>query len=144
MLSFADRAIAVLLVVVHAGLLVWAMTGFAKMAWATPPWPRVSNPLFSDAMLLLQWCVVAAAALTFLIGYACRWSRLRAAMAAWYVVMAAICAWQTFFILEHSSRFVQMALEYAEYVAIAIYLHVSPHIRSRLKRSPSAVAARPA
>jgi hypothetical protein len=144
MLRIADRAIAVLLVIVHAGLLAWAVTGFAEMVWATPPWPRISNPLFSDAMLLLQWSVVAAAALTFLVGYVRRWVHLQAAMVAWYAVMAAICAWQTLFILEHSSRFTQMALEYAEYVAIAIYLYVSPHIRSRLKRAPSAVSTRSA
>lgn len=140
MLGFADRVLALVLLVVHAGLLVWALAGFAEMAWANPPWPPVSNPLFSDATLLLQWCVVAGAALTFLGGYAGRWPRLPAAMVAWYVVMAAVCAWQTFFILEHPSRFALMALEYAEYVAIAIYLHLSPHIRGRLIRSPAALS----
>jgi hypothetical protein len=103
---------------------------------------RRANPGAASgrAMLLLQWCVVAAAALTFLVGCAERWPRLPAAMVAWYVVMAAVCAWQTFFILEHPSRFAQMALEYAEYVAIAIYLHLSPHIRGRLSRSPAALS----
>jgi hypothetical protein len=128
----ADRSLAVVLVVVHAGLLAWALIGFAEMAWANPPWPRVSNPLFSNAMLFLQWTVVAGAASTFSIGYARRWQRLPAAMVAWYAVMAAICAWQTFFILEHPSRFILMALEYAEYGVIATYLHLSPYMRARL------------
>jgi hypothetical protein len=133
MLGVADRAVAVVLVVVHAGLLAWALTGFAEMVLATPPWQPISNPLFSTAMLLLQWSVVAAAALTFLVGYARRWPLLPAAMAAWYAVMAAICAWQTFFVLEHALRFVQMALEYAEYIAITIYLRASPYFQGRLK-----------
>lgn len=136
MLRIADRAIAVVLVVVHAGLLGWALAGFAEMAWTDPPWPRISNPLFSDAMLFLQWFLVAGAASTFLVGYAGRWPRLPAAMVTWYALMAALCAWQTFFILEHPSRFAQMALEYAEYVTIAIYLHLSPHVRGRLVRTP--------
>jgi hypothetical protein len=134
---FADRAIAVVLVVVHIGLLVWALVGFIEMVWANPPWPRVSNPLFSSLMLLLQWFLVAGAALTFLVGYVGRWPRLPAAMMAWYVVMGAVCAWQTFFILQHPSRFAQMALEYAEYLTIAIYLQLSPHIRGRLATSPA-------
>lgn len=134
MFGVADRAVAVVLVVVHAGLLVWALAGVAEMAWASPPWPRVGNPLFSDAMLLLQWGVVAAAAATFLLGHAGRWWRLPAAMAAWYVVMAAVCAWQTLFILEHPSRFALMTLEYAAYVAIALYLHRSPYIHGRLRQ----------
>lgn len=129
---FADRAIAALLVVVHAGLLAWALVGFAELAWPLPPWPRLSNPLFSGAMLLLQWTVVAAAAVTYLAGYASRWAGLRRAMVGWYVVMAAICAWQTFFILEHSARFAQMALEYFEYAVITLYLYRSQHIRERL------------
>lgn len=129
--GFADRSVAAVLFAVHVGLLVWAAAGFAEMAWTDQPWPRVSNPLFSEAMLFLQWSVVAGAAATFCIGYARRWAGLPGAMTAWYAVMAAICAWQTFLILEHSARFVLMALEYAAYVAIALYLHLSPHMRGR-------------
>lgn len=131
MLRLADRAFAVLLVVVHAGLLVWALVGFIEMIWANLPWGRISNPLFSTGMLLLQWSLVTGASVTFLVGYARRWPRLPAAMVAWYVAMAAVCAWQTFLILEHPSRFAQMALEYAEYATVAIYLHLSPYIQSR-------------
>ena len=132
MFRFADRAIAIVLLVVHAGLLVWALVGFIEMVWANPPWPRVSNPLFSNTMLFLQWFLVTGAALTFLVGYSGRWPRLPAAMVAWYVAMGTVCAWQTFFILQHPSRFALMALEYAEYLTIALYLHLSPHIRARL------------
>ncbi len=131
-----DRLFAVVLVVVHVILLAWATAGFVEMVWAAPPWPRVSNPLFSDAMLFLQWFVVAGASLTFLSGYSGRWPRLPSAMVGWYVVMALICAWQTFFILQHSGRFIAMAAEYAAYLAIAVYLHMSMEIRGRLRSVP--------
>ncbi len=127
-----DRLIAALLVVVHAGLLAWAAAGFAELAFAVTPWPRLSNPLFSTGMLVLQWSVVAAAAATYLAGYVLSWPRLREAMAGWYAVMAAICAWQTFFILEHETRFLAMALEYAEYLAILAWLWLSPHAAARV------------
>lgn len=135
MLRLADHAFAVMPVIVHCGLLVWALTGFIEMIWAIPPWPRVSNPLFSNGMLLLEWSLVAGASATFLAGYAKRWTRLPTAMIAWYAMMAAVCAWQTFLILEHPSRFAEMALEYAEYLIIGLYLHVSPHIGGRLAES---------
>ena len=127
-----DRAALLFLLAVHAGLLCWALVGFAEMVLATPPWPRLSNPLFSPGMLFLQWVLVAGAALTFLLGLALRWPRLRGAMAAWYAAMAATCAWQTFFILEHDTRFLAMALEYAEYAAILLYLHHSSAVRARI------------
>lgn len=132
MLDRLDRAAIVFLLAVHAGLLGWAVIGFAEMVLAEPPWPRLSNPLFSPAMLFLQWFLVAGAALTLLLGYALRWPRLRGAMALWYAAMAATCAWQTFMILTHDTRFHAMALEYAEYVAILVYLHYSPIVRARL------------
>jgi hypothetical protein len=133
-----DRLIAALL----AGLLAWAAIGFAELAFAAVPWPRLSNPLFSTAMLVLQWSVVAAAAVTFLAGWFARWPRLRRAMAGWYALMAAICAWQTFFILEHDTRFVAMAVEYAEYLAILAWLWLSPHVAARIgpARVPATVA----
>ena len=135
-----DRLIAAFLVVVHTGLLAWAAAGFAELALARVPWPRLSNPLFSTGMLLLQWSVVSAAAATYLAGYLVRWPRLRAAMAGWYAVMAGICAYQTFFILVHDTRFLAMAVEYAEYLAILVWLWLSPHVARRIgpARAPAA------
>ncbi len=141
MLGLADRSVALLLVLVHAGLLVWALAGLAEMVWTSPPWPRLGNPLFSDALLLLQWGVVTGAATTFLVGYARRWPRLPRAMVAWYLVMGGVCAWQTFFILENRSRYALMALEYVEYLVISIYLHRSAYMRSRHHRRRRAPAS---
>ncbi|MCV0397460.1 MAG: hypothetical protein K5872_16555 [Rhizobiaceae bacterium] len=132
----ADRLVAGLLVLTHAVLLAWAAAGLVEMAWIDTPWPPISNPLFSNAMLLLQWLVVAGAALTFLFGFARRWPRLREVMTGWYLVMAAICAWQTFFTLESEWRFAAMALEYAAYAGIILYLHRSTYMRERLSGTP--------
>lgn len=129
----ADRFIGKALVVVHLVLLAWAIIGFAEMLLSAVPWPAISNPLFSSAMLLLQWVVVSAAAATFLLGYFRRWPRLPRAMVAWYVVMAVICAYQNFTILQHPTRFIEMTLEYAAYVAIGFYLFLSPTMRECLQ-----------
>jgi hypothetical protein len=127
-----DRGVAVLLLGVHAGLGVWAAVGFAELARPDVPWTRVSNPLFTDRMLLLQWSLIATAAAVFLVGYAGRWRGLPAAMLIVYGAMALVCAYQTFAILESPSRFRAMAVEYLEYAVILLYLFSSPHVRSRL------------
>ena len=127
-----DRAVILVLLAVHAGLVFWALIGFLEMVLADPPWPRLSNPLITPAMLFLQWFLIAGAALTFLTGYARRWRRLRETMTGWYAAMAITCAWQTFFILQHDTRFVAIAIEYAEYAAILVYLRYSPAIRARI------------
>lgn len=129
------RAILILLLVVHGGLLAWAAIGSAELLLPGVPWPRLSNPLFSPAMLALQWTLVAGAASTFLLGWARAWHSLREAMACWYAAMAATCAWQTFLILEHPERFLQMAIEYAEYAAILAWLWLSPLVARRIDRA---------
>lgn len=121
-----DRAVLALLVAVHAGLLFWALAGLAELLLPGVPWPAISNPLFGNAMLAWQWLLVAGAALTFLAGAARGWPGLPMAMAGWYAVMAATCAWQTFFILEHAGRFRAMALEYVAYAMILAWLFLRP------------------
>ena len=67
------RTIAMLLIAVHTGLGLWAVVGFSELLFAEVPWTRLSNPLFSPAMLLLQWTLIATAAATFIGGYVRRW-----------------------------------------------------------------------
>jgi hypothetical protein len=43
--------------------------------------------------------------------------------------MALVCAYQTFFILTNATRFRAMAIEYAEYAAILLFLFASDHMR---------------
>ncbi len=130
--AWLDRLIAVFLFVVHSGLLVWALIGLAELFVPAVRWAPISNPLFSPGTLLLQWTLVAGAALTFLFGWSMAWSPLRQTMACWYAAMALTCAWQTFFILENDSRFVAMAIEYAEYAAILAWLFLSPLVTRRI------------
>lgn len=116
--------------VAHAGLGLWAMVGFLELGLVEVPWQRVSNPLFSPAMLGLQWSLIALAAVVFIGGYSTRWPRTPVAMAYIYSAMAAVCAYQTFFILEHPGRFVAMAIEYFEYAVILVFLFGSRHART--------------
>lgn len=116
------RSITVLLVLVHVGLGVWAAAGLAELALPQVPWARISNPMFSRAMLLWQWALVATAATVFIAGTRRRSPRLPEAMLVVYGAMALTCAYQTFFILTNAGRFTAMAVEYLEYTAILVFL----------------------
>lgn len=125
------RGIAGILIVVHLGLAVWALVGFAERALPDVPWQRVSNPLFSPSMLLLQWSLISLAAIVFIAGYFRRWKRTPVAMLFIYGAMALVCAYQTFFILTSASRFRALAIEYVEYTVILAFLFFSTHMRRR-------------
>lgn len=124
------RIIGATLVLVHVGLGLWALVGFAELLLGEVPWTRISNPLFSGSMLLWQWALVLTAAVVFVLGYVTRWRRLFLAMSILYGAMAATCALQTFFILTHPTRFLAMAIEYAEYAAILCFLFFARERRS--------------
>lgn len=130
-LAGIERLVAALLVVVHVGLLGWALVGFAELIRSEVPWRRVSNPLFSTSMLLLQWSLICVAAGTYLVGFFARWPRTPEAMSVIYCAMALVCAYQTFFILTNPTRFRSMAIEYCEYAAILAFLFLSPYMRQR-------------
>jgi hypothetical protein len=118
-----------LLLAVHAFLAGWALVGFAEWFAATVPWPRVSNELFPRHVLLAQWGLILAAAVVFLGGYAVRWRHTPVALAAVYAAMAALCAVQTFDYMTDDFRFVAMALEYAAYTGILVFLFRSDVFR---------------
>jgi hypothetical protein len=130
----AAQALAWLLMAVHAGLGAWALVGFAELLLSEFPWARVSNPLFSRSMLLLQWTLIGTAAAVFIAGYLTRWKHTPPAMLLVYGAMAAVCAYQTFFILTSPSRFRAMAIEYLEYAVILAFLFFSTHMRLRFGR----------
>jgi hypothetical protein len=134
-----DRAAIVLLLVVHAGLFVWAIAGIVEMIFPGAIWAELSNPLFSPAVLAAQWAAILLGATTFLLGYLRRWRRLPEALAVCYAIMAGVCAYETFALLRHDSRFAEMALEYAAYVVIVAYLYLSPAVRRRI--APASILA---
>lgn len=136
-----DRAIGLFLLALHAGLLLWAAAGFVEFATAEVLVPGLANPLFSPAMLFAQWTAIGLAGAIFLAGWLLRWRRLPEAMIACYLAMAAICAVQTFTILQNPSRFVDIVLEYAAYIAISAWLLLSPALRRRLGRQPVSAPA---
>jgi hypothetical protein len=116
---------------VHVGLLAWAIAGLAELFLPAVPWRRISNPLFSPRMLLLQWSLVSLAAISFLAGYFLRWRHTAVLMTVFYGLMALVCAYQTFYILTAPTRFRAMASEYAEYALILAFLFLSPYMRAR-------------
>jgi hypothetical protein len=125
------RLIAGILIVIHTVLGGWALVGFAELLLSDVPWTRVSNPLFSRAMLLLQWVLIGTAAAIFLAGYFRRWKRTPLAMLFLYSAMAGVCAYQTFFILTSGTRFLAMAGEYVAYALILGFLFFSNRMRLR-------------
>jgi hypothetical protein len=130
------RSFATLLIIVHAGLAMWALVGLLELGLSSVPWPRISNLAFSPSMLALQWGLIATAASVFIAGYLRRWTLLPKAMLVIYGAMASVCAIQTFFILTNPSRFRAMAIEYAEYGVILLFLFYSDHMRERLGTAP--------
>lgn len=64
------------------------------------------------------------------------------AMLCVYAAMAAVCAYQTFFILTHPSRFRAMAIEYLEYALILAFLFFSPRMRRHFSRKSELPGAR--
>jgi hypothetical protein len=126
-----ERIVAGVLVAVHLGLLAWALVGFAELLLPGVPWKRLSNPLFSTAMLGLQWSLIAVASTTFVFGFIRQWRATPWVMAAVYGAMAAVCAYQTFFVLTDPMRFRAMAIEYVEYALILVFLFRSPYMRTR-------------
>jgi hypothetical protein len=136
--ALVERAVAGALIVIHAGLLAWACVGFAELLLPGVPWGRVSNPLFSTAMLATQWTLIALSSVTYLAGFFWRWSHTPSAMAVLYAAMALVCAYQTFFILTSPTRFRAMAIEYAEYAVILAFLFFSPFMRARFAQGTCA------
>ena len=125
------RTLAGILLVVHAGLGAWALVGFVELVLPNVPWSRVSNPLFSRSMLLLQWSLIALAAAVFITGFLSRFKHTPWAMLGIYSAMALVCAYQTFFILTNPTRFRAMAIEYIEYAVILMFLFFSSYMRAR-------------
>jgi hypothetical protein len=118
------------LVLVHIVLVVWCVLGLAEMLLPELPFPKVGNPLFPASIQLAQWLLVLAVASIFILGLAARWRHTPVAMAAGYALMAGLCAVETIGYLKHDLRYPAMALEYAAYIVILLFL-----FRSRTARS---------
>lgn len=142
MASFFPRLLPPLLVLLHAGLLLWALVGLAEWLSPTVPWPGVSNPLFPRWLLLVHWLVVLIASSLFLGGYALRWPRTPVAMVAAYGSMAIVCAIETMGFLTHPLRYLAMALEIAAYLLILVALYRMPVFVARFRRPPGPTFAR--
>jgi hypothetical protein len=131
------RIIAWLLLLVHAGLGVWALVGFVELATVQVPWPSATNPELPRWLLWLRWPLIAAASAAFIGGYVGRWRLMPWAMLLIYSGMAAMCAYETFFVLTNPNRYRAMAVEYAEYAVILAFLFLSNHMQQRFSQVES-------
>jgi hypothetical protein len=128
------QALVVVLLVLHVLLGLWAIVGLLEWFLPAVPWRRVSNPLFPPLVLLLQWLFILLAAVTFILGYAFRWRRTPEGMAIAYGAMASLCAVETFWFLQHGGRFLDMIIEYLEYLAVLAFLFRASVMRRRFGR----------
>ncbi|MEQ8267839.1 MAG: hypothetical protein RH982_11620 [Parvibaculum sp.] len=118
------------LVVLHAGLLVWALMGFAEWFRVDVPLPHVANPLFPSGVLLAHWTSVLVTASLFLGGLALRWPATPTAVACGYAAMATVCLVETTTHLVHDTRWLAMGLEYAAYIGIGWFLFRSSYAQT--------------
>ncbi|MBX3508084.1 MAG: hypothetical protein KF714_04810 [Parvibaculum sp.] len=125
------------LVLLHAGLLVWALMGLAEWIAGEVPWPAVANPLFPRPMLLFHWLSVIAASTAFLAGLTLRWRGTPIAVALGYAAMGLVCLIETMHYLVHDTRWLAMAAEYTAYLAIGSWLFLSETARSTFRRAPA-------
>ena len=125
------------LAVLHAALLVWALTGLAEWLFGAVPWPEVTNPLFPRPVLLWHWLSVIAASSAFLTGLMLRWPGTPLAVVLGYGAMALVCLVETTQYLVHETRWLAMAAEYAAYLAIGSWLFFSATARRVFRREGS-------
>jgi hypothetical protein len=126
-----SAVIVAILIGVHVLLVAIGAAGIVEWLAPDPPWQRFSNPDLPPWMLLLQWVLMLVAGAMFVAGYAFKWRVLPHAMLAIYAVMAGVCAVQTFTMLTNADRFTDMAIEYAEYAVILLFLYMAPPMRRR-------------
>lgn len=122
-----------LLLIIHIVLLFWAIAGLTEWFTSDTPWERLSNPLFSDELLMVHWLSILIASLVFILGFIFKWRFMPAAMIIAYSLMASVCAVETFFFLEHSSRYWDMVIEYVAYLSIILFLYNSESVRQQFK-----------
>ena len=122
------------LVLLHAGLLIWALMGFAEWVIPAVPWPEVTNPLFPRPMLFFHWLSVIAASTAFLAGLALRWPGTPLAVVLGYGAMAIVCLIETTRYLVHDAKWLAMMAEYAAYLAIGGWLFLSATARNAFSR----------
>lgn len=134
---YLSHSLVGLLLLLHAGLAVWAIIGFIELFAPQVPWRPLSNPLFPPAVLFFHWTSVLIAAVLFVSGYLLRWSLLPRLMIAAYGAMALVCAVETFGFMVHDGRYVAMAAEYLAYLGILFFLFYSRSMRQRFGAAKS-------
>lgn len=121
----------VILFVLHIFLMGWGLVGFAEWLLPKVPWTPISNPNFPSWVLFLHWMAIFSGGSIFITGYVLRWHYTVTGMVFAYGLMASMCAIETFGYMTSQSKYWAMIAEYITYLAILIFLHLSPFFRER-------------
>ncbi|MEM9983050.1 MAG: hypothetical protein AAF734_11180 [Bacteroidota bacterium] len=110
------------LLLIHTGLLVWAIGGFSEMMLQDVPWKPFTNPEFPTWVLITHWSSILFASTTFLYGYITQWNKTPQIMAVAYGFMAIVCLLETFGYMTSKSKYVAMGGEFLAYALILFFL----------------------
>lgn len=122
-----------LLLVVHAGLALWGVLGVLDRLGVTLV--PLQNALFSVTVQWAHWAAILTGGFVFLTGYLTRWRWTPLAMTGAYLFMGGMCVIETFGFLTHSTRFIDMMLEFVTYFVILTFLFRSGLARERFGRT---------
>ena len=134
MQSTASQLFSYILVAIAIVLTGWGALGFVEYLTGYAPVVPLQNPAFPAGTQFLHWVLILLAGLVFLFGYFGRWRRTPEAMLVLYAMMAGLCFVQTFDFMTNPGRYLAMALEYAAYAAISLYLFRSERMKRRFDR----------
>lgn len=111
-----------LLVIIHLFLLGWSIGGFSEMLFSSVPWTPFTNQDFPSWWLPAHWGSVLITSIGFLYGYFTSWKKTPQFMLATYLMLAIVCAIETFGFLTNDTKYIFMATEYVAYILILILL----------------------
>ncbi|MBO9433747.1 hypothetical protein J7394_05990 [Ruegeria sp. R13_0] len=115
-------------------MLGWGLLGFLEYFTGLAPLMPLQNATFPVGMQTLNWIVITASGVTFLVGYFFRWNFTPIAMLVMFTALATMCAVQTFDMLDSPDRYRNFVQECINYIIISIYLFRSKRMRDRFGR----------
>jgi len=123
-----------LLVLIHLFLLGWSVGGFSEMIFSNVPWTPFTNNDFPEWWLPIHWGSVLIASTGFLYGYFTHWNKTPQAILFGYVMLAVVCAIETFGFLTNKTKYLFMTTEYIAYIVILFLLFKSSYFISFFKQ----------
>jgi hypothetical protein len=121
------------LVLVHLFLVVWSLGGFVELFISSVPWKPYTNMDFPDLLLPIHWGSALLTGAGFLYGYFYSWDKTPYFMLGAYIVLALLCAFETFGFMTSKTKYAAMITEYIAYTVILIVLFKSTYFTDLFK-----------